>query len=96
VRFRRLFVFAARRRRSRIFHPIVQLALSILCWQSIGARTKTTLHHVVHHVGTYSQCSNDKQKETDHAFPFHCGYSGAPLAFGKLMVVFDEPLDIGE
>jgi hypothetical protein len=61
----------------------------------LGARTKTTLHHVVHHVGTYSQCSND-EKETDHDFRFHGGYSGAPPAFGKLMVVVEEPLDIGE
>jgi len=46
VRFRRLFVFAARRRRSRIFHPIVELALSILCWQSIAV-AQTQVHH--HH-----------------------------------------------
>jgi hypothetical protein len=46
VRFRRLFVFAARRRRSRIFHPIVELALSILCWQSITV-AQTQVHH--HH-----------------------------------------------
>lgn len=46
MRFRRLFVFATRRRRSRIFHPIVELALSILCWQSIAV-AQTQVHH--HH-----------------------------------------------
>jgi hypothetical protein len=46
VRFRRLFVFATRRRCSRIFHPIVEFALSILCWQSIAV-AQTQVHH--HH-----------------------------------------------
>jgi hypothetical protein len=46
-------------------------------------------------VGTRAQSTDDEQNQTDDYLLFHGGYSGAPPVFGRLMVVVDEPLDMG-
>jgi hypothetical protein len=57
---------------------------------------ETTLHHVVQHVSTHAQYSGGRENQTENYFLLQGGYSGAPLVFGKLMVVVGEPLDIGD
>jgi hypothetical protein len=45
-------------------------------------------------VCTHAQRSNDEQEHANNNL-LHRGYSGAPPVFGRLMVVVEEPLDIG-
>ena len=55
---------------------------------------ETSMDHPAHIDGT-TNCDDQHASRKDEKCSFHLVYSGAPPLLGKLIVVVEEPLDIG-